>query len=108
MDSAEIAKKMIDTLAHMKHRPHMHVDEEMPAAVAYIDGVHWMLEMFQTLPLQYVRRYTQVVIKRGWVVTAKNPAYQMLERGMSHDEIVQEVVSIELEVWQLVLEDTQD
>lgn len=43
--------------------------------------------------------YAKVLVERGWTHSAHHPFYEMRERGMDNDAIIQEMIAIESETW---------
>lgn len=107
----DFAEKIIGFLESVQLRPYMYVGgceqySSNPASI-WLGGFNVALNLlgFQAYHADILQ---EVVAGRGYEMNAGAPDYEMKQRGMSEEEMVNECLSIEIEVWKRVLVKLQE
>lgn len=100
------SSRLIACLESARKRPAMFF-----GAVAVEPAVHW-LHGFETAAMSllgirdpHLEVRQAVLESRGWEFTARHPSSDMIERGLSPGEIIDELLSIEVEILRRLAED---
>jgi hypothetical protein len=87
--------RLIACLESARTRPTMYFGSlDVDAAKHYLNGVELALLAFVQNPIE---TRLQVLADRGWRVNALGPSVEMIERGMSPAEMIDELLVIEIE-----------
>ena len=94
-DQAEI---IVATLERVRQRPGMYVAAELPAVVNFLAGFYVGCSVAGvSAPTDGLD--DTVVVERGWKVSSLGPLLSMKERGLSDEAILDELLAIEIEIW---------
>lgn len=98
-------EKIIDDLKKMKQRPMMLVTPLTPEnASVFLAGMHRGVLLSQNVMTfgDFVHAYQFAIRIRGLEPTSLHPYRQLREKGMSEEEVVQEMLEIEIEMWRVL------
>lgn len=95
-------EEIIRFLNHVKQKPNMYVDKSditsMESLIyGFNAGCHIMSDAIN--PLKHRDIIDQVKIDRGWHFSPVSVTVEMKKRGLSDEEIIQELLDIEIETW---------
>jgi hypothetical protein len=95
------AQQVVELLNHVRERPPIWLGGYNPQElILFIHGLGAGVAVFG---LRIERHpgsaYYDVLIERGWEFLAGFPVDEMRERGLSEQEIVRELLTIEIETW---------
>jgi hypothetical protein len=96
MDKQSYVMKIIRLLEEVKRKPGMYIGP--PGGIeAFLSGFRGACALFG-VETGYDDLYETVLIEHGWGQNT-NPKLKMHEGGLNEHAIVQELLSIEIEVW---------
>ncbi len=98
-------ERIISELETMKHRLNMFIQPQTPEILqCYLNGLGRgvMLSFTSLIFDDYVNARRASNKQRGWKLRSKSPLYEMREKGISEDEIVQELLEIEIQMWKIL------
>jgi hypothetical protein len=98
------AQKVVELLREVRRRPPVWLGGYSPdSLIHFLHGVNAAVGVFGLRVDRYLgSSYGQVITERGWEHLAVAPVDEMRERGLSDQEIVQELLTIEIETWKRV------
>lgn len=101
----ELLARVIQHLEAVQRRPAMYVGcNDVERMVHFLNGFRVALAALLGLELQYaVRR--QIEESRGWSHDAMHVYHRMVEQGMSPEQVIDELVAIEIDVWRRLAEE---
>ena len=98
MDPAKVAR-LIEILQSVRQRAHMYVGENDPVLMThFLNGLNIAAATLMGQDVQSV--VWNVVRERGWSNGAKSLCHIMLERGIPPDQVIEEMVTVEIEAFQ--------
>jgi hypothetical protein len=91
--------RIIEILRSARHRKAMYLGTvDVPSAENFLNGFQvGCFACGQDIPLEIRERVTTA---RGWGWSAKGPIEEMRERGLTEEEIVDELFAIEIAAWE--------
>jgi len=94
--------KLIGCIESIRQRPEMYIGSlDVTAMVHFLSGWQTAIGMFiEADQGLFIRE--QVVKGHGWEWSARNPSEEMVSRGLSSREVIEELLAIEVEVLQQV------
>jgi hypothetical protein len=95
------AQKVVELLREVRRRPPVWIGGYSPESLLhFLNGVTAAAGAFGLRIHRHPgSAYGQVITERGWEHIAAAPVDEMRERGLSDQEIVQELLTIEIETW---------
>jgi hypothetical protein len=95
------AHKIVELLKQVRERPPVWIGGSSPESLLhFLHGVTAVASAFGVRVDRYLgSAYGQVITERGWEHSAAAPVDEMRERRLSDQEIVQELLTIEIETW---------
>jgi hypothetical protein len=95
------AQKVVELLREVRRRPPAWLGGYSPESLLhFLHGVTAVAGAFGLRVDRYLgSAYGQVITERGWEHVAVAPVDEMRERGLSDPEVVQELLTIEIETW---------
>jgi hypothetical protein len=107
MNKADI-EKIISALESVAKRPYMYMGSEGEiAAQPFLAGFHCALRILN-LDEDTQKFRNDVLTERGWELSSVAPYTEMKQRSMSPDQMINEILTIEIEVWKKILSQKQD
>ena len=103
----EQVNKIVELLEAARKRPPMYIGGyDVDAAGHFCQGIEaacWAFDEKGHMPLRL-----QVLQERGWNTnTARHFSHQMKQRGLTQQEMVEELFVIEIEVWKRYAQETE-
>ena len=96
----EVVEGIIAWFENVRSRPQMFFPSLTPGIIG--SGLYMFQMAFRHLAYD-IEPDIDVAIQRGWERNALGPVYQMRQRGMTDEQIVDEFLVIEIETWRRVL-----
>jgi hypothetical protein len=101
----EKIERIIEQLENIKSRPASFIgnagDEE--ALIHFFHGYSAAIFIIEGERMPILDVYHKIHKRKGWQINALGIAPQMKEKGFSGVEIVQELITIEIEAWKTLL-----
>jgi DNA gyrase/topoisomerase IV subunit B len=91
---------IIQLLERVRQKPGMYLGNDVHAVLHFITGVNCTCSVFGLQRDEEV--YKTIVIARGWAYSAKPPLYQMIEKNMDYNSIIDEIFTIEINTWKSI------
>jgi hypothetical protein len=94
--------KIINALFHVKERPQMHIGKpSVESLECFIHGFNsgCFFANSDIDSAKHRKLLEQITVERGWLLRPVSVSVEMRERGMSEPEIIQELLTIEIEAW---------
>jgi hypothetical protein len=94
---------MLDILEHMRKRPDMWIGSRSVSSVnTFLTGFDLASQIFAP-EFDSKAVYREIVASRGWEAASPQPVWhQMQEQGFKEQAIVDEILTIEYEVWKKI------
>lgn len=102
----EKIEEIIEQLESIKKRPAMFLGkpDDVDAITHFLNGYHAAIFMIKGERIPILDDYKKIREQRGWEWNATSVAREMKEKSIPDKEIVQELITIEIEAWKIVLE----
>ncbi|MBI5957464.1 MAG: hypothetical protein HY866_01925 [Chloroflexi bacterium] len=96
----EQVQQIINVLGGVRQRPGLYMRQNQ--ASGFLDGFRLALEMLSAMgvPTSF---YKEALAERGWEWSLAAPLAEMQQRGLTEEEKVEELLTIEIEAWKKVL-----
>jgi hypothetical protein len=96
--TAEQKDSLVEVLRQVASRPAMYFGNCHPeSADIWLAGFRIAILLLEIRKLENRQLYEKALKERGWKVTATSSWRQMLEKGMTSAEIIEELIAIEIE-----------
>jgi hypothetical protein len=95
--------KLLKTLEHAIEHPHMYFSAELPPVTAFFYGFEAVFKVLGIAELYKVPS-SLVAEERGWHPSNRHIAEEMIEKGLSTDELTRELFVIQKIAWEKFLE----
>ncbi len=102
MTEQEYIAELLRWLEHVRSRPLMYFIG-IEQGDSFLRGIHHATSIVIHTD-KTKNYYGHVLVKRGWTNSSLRPWSDMLKSGMTVDEVVHEMLTIEIEYWTLVLD----
>lgn len=102
---------IIEHLEHAKLYPAMYFGslDDTVSAQSYLFGIQQVSFLLLNLDMySYSNNRGNIVNKRGYRYSPRGVSIELKNEGLTDEEIVQELLQIEIEVWQLYLEELEE
>jgi hypothetical protein len=93
----QIAAKVIWTLEKIALRIRMYVSDGTPEGLQQL--LHGFYMALHMCGFRHTDMRNQVIYDRGWCISSMGELWQMREKGMNDDQMIQEIFTIEIETW---------
>ncbi len=101
MDSKK-RENILKVLEHMRKHPLMYFSSEVPAVATFLEGFKMALLLANPTD-NFGSVFQDVILGRGWKVSAQAVWHQMQERGYDDEAIIEEMLLIYSAVWEKLL-----
>jgi len=102
MESQATIAKLLLVLEHARERPGMYFSN-IDAADSFLRGFRIAANTCIGMNDLVHKFRGQVTIERGWVWSSLPPWGEMKQTGMSEQDVIKEMLTIEIEAWKRVL-----
>lgn len=92
-----------EMLQHVCDVPHMFFGNTVLELMSFMSGLKFMYSQFGIFDI-YQDTFNEVIQMRGWSLSAHHPYVEMQNQSMSVSKIINEVITIEIEVWKSIFE----
>ena len=106
MSRKEKIQNILEIFHHMRKYPGMYFST-VTQADQFLRGFLIASQICLDLPSDTRHRAT-VTTERGWTWTSVNPWNEMRDQGLDEAAIIDEILAIEIEVWQRAYADLDD
>lgn len=102
----EKIERIIEQLENIKTRPAMCIGntEDVEALIHFFHGYSAAIFIIEGDRMPTLDVYHETQRRRGWQISALGIVPEMKEKGFSDAEIVQELITIEIEAWKTLLQ----
>lgn len=91
-------ESLIEALEYVRTHPRLYFLDSAQAA-AFMSGIAFASSTFGFVK-NYTQEYRKVTQERGWKETPQHIKEQMKEKGLAEWDIVDELIAIEIEIYQ--------
>jgi hypothetical protein len=102
MNRQQIIERIVERLLAIQQRPHVYIDESLGPMGNFQVGFDMACEILGIMPDADVSE--QVFLEHGWKPSAFGPHIQMRKKGFTEQQIIDELLSMEIEVWKRTLD----
>ncbi|MCC7206883.1 MAG: hypothetical protein IT323_06230 [Anaerolineae bacterium] len=99
--NTDLVVGVIDLLTQIRARSSMYISSPS-GCVDFLSGFRAACGICQVAP-PGLDVQVSVTMSRGWTWAAVTPIVEMEQRGLNEREIIQELISIEIDAWQRLL-----
>ena len=103
MNREDKIRVILEAFQHMREKTGMYFST-VKMAESYLRGFRTASAICLDLPASMKAR-VEVVTERGWTSTSQGPWNEMREQGLDDAAIIDEMLSIEIEVWKRAYSD---
>jgi hypothetical protein len=104
-----LIQKIVDFMKMVQERPYMYASptREAPHEPVLVHFLNGFQSACWAAGISFPSRelITEIAAKRGWSDNAMGPWKDMANRGLSEQEIIDEVMIIQIEAWKSVLDE---
>ena len=104
MDQKQQIERLIHFLEDLKERPSIHITGAAPSVENFISGFNSACYLFGFNIGMGSPDLEEAMLACGWEDTPQKSLYQMTVKGLSDDEITQEVLKYHTLAWKMYLE----
>lgn len=103
MDKVQV-DGIISELENVRQYKNMYIGSiDVSLAEAYLNGLITAWKKFGFEADETIRE--RIITERGWEISAARPVREMRSRGLTDEEIIHEVLTIEIETWKRIYDD---
>src|SRR5687768_14466761 len=100
--------KLLESLKFFRERPSMLFDNALECN-RFLGGMRFMSTHVDLIPHeQYKDVYREFALPYGWTWVANSFYLQMIDQGIEDDQIIDNLMAVEIEVWGKLLETLVD
>jgi hypothetical protein len=110
MMTKEQIEQLIEILENVRHRPGIYIIGGVTLALAWENGFHRGLSLSKGSEYEYYSAAAYVLARRdrGWLEEMNNFPGYLQAHGLNNDEIINELLSIQIEAWKKHLQEIDE
>lgn len=102
IDRRQIIERIVERLITIQQRPNAYIDEILGPVGNFLVGLDMVCEIIRIMPDPDISE--QVFLEHGWKPSAFGADVQMRKKGFTEQQIIDELLSMEVEIWKRTLD----